>query len=503
MLAPLARALLLVACLGATGGPAVAQGRTAVSSAAVPPTTAPTPWHAAAERRFNPAALAALRQAGYSVTPGKVVWYTIESDSAARRVAPAGGFYVNNPLTLYGGIEIPTGQPPSGSLTDIFELDGDAVIALHGVTPPPITYFSFTMNEFSRHNPSMGRQVQTNSSIGLSTNNVTLKTVEGRPFNASFVLLVSAKRSAIRQAKAFFMRQGVPENAINTMLVPKRFTRQSNDIAPRLNFLTRLTYRTEAEKSVVNRYTLRRPAAMEVLYFQGTGAAGDVEDADLPRWEDLIRDDRSEFAGATPAELDMLNARVKQHYAALGYQVKNEGPDGIRHIDPDRDCRDIWGTCNYDAPDATYGGFYCPTPEGGTRRCSGFLPGNDDRAVVVGVNHHRFGQDQLLTYFNYSVTRLTDLQGVVTLADLDIVGSAAPFLPDLPHHADYFVLTVARDCRGEPFCMEVPYEDGPDGPGLPKFGAVEVSVRMYLDKLTGTAPNPLNFLPARVYWLTR
>lgn len=506
MLDRIVRFMLLAACLSVASDHALAQARAKIASAAVPSVTVPAAWRALADRKFAPAALAGLQRAGYTVAPGKVVWYTIESAGAARRVGPSGGFYVNNPLTLYGGVEIPNGRPAGGGLSDVFQLDGDAVIALYGVTPPPITYYSFTMNEFSRHEPSSGRYVETNSSIALSINNVNLRSAEGRPFDAGFVLLVAAKRSAVLQAKTFFLRQGVPEHAINTLLIPHRFTRQSSDFPPRLNLLTRLTYRTEMEKSVVDSYSQRTPAAMNALFFKGPGQAGDVEDTDLPKWEDLLRDDRSEYAGTTPAELELLNARVMQHYAARGFRVKNEGPDGLRHIDPDRDCRDLWSTCNYDAPDATYGGFYCETDVPGkaaTRRCSGFMPGNDDRAIVVGVNHHRFGQDQLMTYFNYSVTRLTDLQGVVTLADLDVAGSAAPFLPDLPNHADYFVLTVARDCGGEPFCMEVPYEDAPDAPGLPKFGAVEISVRLYLDKITGTAPNPQNFLPGRVYWLTR
>jgi hypothetical protein len=108
-----------------------------------------------------------------------------------------------------------------------------------------------------------------------------------------------------------------------------------------------------------------------------------------------------------------------------------------------------------------------------------------------------------MTYFSYAVTRLTDLQGIATLSDLQTVGSAAPFVPDLPNPDDYFVISIARECGTESNCMVIPYDDQTGVPGLPKFGPVEITTRLYLDKLTGTAPNPANFLPARLFWIKR
>lgn len=472
------------------------------SATAQPPATgAASPWRALAAGRYSPDALAGLKAAGYVMSPAKVVWYTGATTPPAGRAQPA-GFYVNNPLTIYGGVEVPVGRA-AGGLSDIFQLDGDAAFAIYGTTPPPITYYSFTMNEFARYRPDTGKFVETNSSIALSVNNENIGTSQGRPFDANFVVIVAAQFAAAQQARDFFLRQGVPAASINTIVIPHRFTKQSNSRPPTLNFLTRLTYRTQAEQDTITAFIERPTPPMKALFFKGPGAAGDVVDSDLVAWDSLLRDDRSEFAPEVTAGLDLLASRVLQHYTAQGYQVKDQAVESLRHIDPNSFCRDAWHTCNYDAPDALYGGFYCA--RGGTdpQRCTGVLPDTNSRAVIVGLNHHRYGQGNLMTYFSYAVTRLTDLQGIATLPDVLTLGSAAQFLPDLPNPDDYFVITVSRDCTNEPHCLEVPYDDQPGVPGLPKFGPVEITTRVYLDKLMGTAPNPANFQGGRLFWLKR
>lgn len=459
------------------------------------------PWSSLEAGRYQPEAVARLANAGYVISPARVIWYTGATPPPGG-TAMATGFYVNNPLTIYGGIELPTGRNGS-SKSDLFQLDGDSAFAIFGSTPPPITYYSFTMNEFARYRPDTGQYVQTNSSIALSVNNVNIGTSGGQPFNANFVVIVAAKFSAAQAAREFFVRQGVPAASVNTILMPHRFTKQSNSRPPTLNFLTRLTYRTQAEIDAINAFIQRPTPPMKALFFRGPGAAGDVLDSDLVQWETLLRNDRSEFENNVAAGLDVLASRVMQHYSTQGFQIKDEATESMRHIEPNSFCRDAWHTCNYDAPDALYGGFYCNRDGGDPQRCTGVLPDTNSRAVIVGLNHHRYGQDSLMTYFSYSITRLTDLQGIATLPDLLTLGSAAQFLPDFPNPDDYFVITVSRDCTNEPHCLEVPYDDQPGVPGLPKYGPVEITTRVYLDKVMGTAPNPANFQGARLFWIKR
>lgn len=466
-----------------------------------PAQPAASPWNSLAAGRFNADSLVQLKAAGYTIKPARVLWYTGSTPPPAGRAQPA-GYYVNNPLTVYGGVELPVGRG-SGGMSDIFQMDGDAAFAIYGSTPPPITYYSFTMNEFARYRPDTGKLVETNSSIALSVNNGNIGTTQGQPFDANFVVIVAAQFAAAQQAREFFLRQGVPAQSINTILIPHRFTRQSSARAPTLNFLTRLTYRTQAEQDIISSFVQRPTPPMKALFFKGPGAAGDVLDSDLVRWDSLLRDDRSEFAADATAGLDLLASRVLQHYTALGYQVKDQAVESLRHIDPDSFCRDAWHTCNYDAPDALYRGFYCARNGGDPQRCTGLLPDTGSRAIIVGLNHHGYGQGRLMTYFSYAVTRLTDLQGIATLPDVLTLGSAAQFLPDLPNPDDYFVITVSRDCTLEPHCLEVPYDDQPGVPGLPKFGPVEITTRVYLDKVMGTAPNPANFQGARLFWIKR
>jgi hypothetical protein len=456
---------------------------------------------ALAAGRFSQDALGRLMGEGYAMFPAKVLWY---GDGPT----PPNRFYVNNPLTTYGGIAIPLDQSEGGSgFSDIFEMDGDAAIALYGITPPRITYYSFTMNEFARYRPATKKYIETNSSIALSVNNENIVTNGSLIYNDFFVLVIAAQFKAAQVASDFFISQGVPAQSINTMLVPNQFTKQSRDKPSKLNFLTRLTYRTPAEKDAVLRYVRQDVPPLTALYFKkGTGAKGDVEDADLVKWEDLLRDDLSEFAGDTRAQLDLLSNRVLQHYTDRGYEVKDQGTEYLHHTDPDSGCRDAWHTCYYDAPDALYGRFLCEEqamPTSPPKYCIGAMPDGDSRAVIVGVNHHHFGQGELMTYFSYAVTRLSDLQGVVTLADLNVEGSADPFLSDLENKKHFFVITVGRECNGDPFCLEIPYFDTEDSPGLPKFGQVFIASRIYLDKIMATGPNPDNFLPARLFWLKK
>jgi hypothetical protein len=459
-------------------------------------------WQRLAAGRYAPGSVAQLKAAGYTLVAGQVVWYAGLTPPPTGAVQPA-AFYVNNPLTVYGGVKIPVG-PDAGGMSDVFQLDGDSAIAMFGTTPPPITYYSITMNEFARYRPDTGKMVQTNTSVALSVNNENIGTTQGRPFDAKFVVIIAAQRAAAQQARDFFLRQGVPAGSINTILFPHRFTKQSSNPAPTLNVLSRLTYRTEAEHDAMVAYIERATPAMKALYFKGQGVAGDVEDSEIPRWEDMLRDDRSEYSPEAIAGLNLLASRVQQHYAGLGYQVKEQAAEILHHIDPQTACRDLWKTCNYDAPDALYGRFYCQRGDATEPQlCTGVLPDGNSRAIIVGLNHHRFGQDELMTYYSYAVTRLTDLQGIATLSDLRIQGSAASFMSDQPNPDDYFVISISRDCGTEVHCMQIPYDDQPDVPGLTKFGRVEIATRIYLDKLTGTAPNPANFQGARLYWIKR
>lgn len=465
---------------------------------------APSPWQKLAEGRYAAGSVAKLKAAGFTIDGAKVVWYAGLNEPPAGRNGGPEAYYVNNPLTVYGGVKIPVGADGT-AMSDVFQLNGDDVIAMYGTTPPALTYYSITMNEFARYRPDTGKMVKTNSSVALSINNANIGTTQGRPFDANFVLIIAAQRAAAQNARDFFLAQGVPAGSINTILYPHRFTRQSNTTTPpTLNVLSRLTFRTQAEEDAMKAYIGRPIPAMGALYFKGSGTAGDVEDSELVPWENQLRIDTSEFGADTVAGLDLLTQRVQAHFAGLGYQVLAQATEVNHHIDPQLNCRDLYKTCNYDAPDALYGRFFCQ--RGGATEpqlCTGVLPDANRRAVIVGLNHHRFGQDKLMTYYSYAVTRITDLQGIATLSDLQVEGSAAQFLPDLPNADDFFVLSLSRDCGQEQFCMQIPYNDDPDVPGLPTFGPVEITTRLYLDKVTGTAPNPANFLPARLFWLKR
>ncbi len=60
-------------------------------------------------------------------------------------------------------------------------------------------------------------------------------------------------------------------------------------------------------------------------------------------------------------------------------------------------------------------------------------------------------------------------------------------------------MKIARDCHDEPYCLEIPWGEN----GIPQFSPFMITTRIYLDQIIGTAPNPENFVPARILWFVK
>lgn len=449
--------------------------------------------------RRNTASVAAdrIRGLGYSIVRGEKSWLTSVTPACNEGLSRKKDlvFFVNNPVTLYGMASLPVG--PLDAMTGIYPYQGDDVLIVYGYTPPPITYYSFTMNQKRLYDEADQTYADTNSSIGLSINQDNIKTRNGEAFEDFFALIITANSAAADLATNFLTRVGVPSQAINYMFFPRRFTDWNNEHPDDLGFLTRLTFRTQAEADIVCGFANQTPPAMGVLYFKGPGGPGDVDDIDLQTWEDTLRENSSELDAAMDIKRDEMADRVRLHFEGQGYTLKDTGIELLRHVDPETQCRLIKRACNFDAPDALYGQFLCEDENGVAKICSEPLPDTSELIVVVGVNHHRFDSDSLNAYFSLAVTRKADLQGIATIVDLDTEGSAAEFAqgtnldPD-----DFFVVRISRDCTGQASCMEVPLS------AIPPTGSILITTRNYLDRETAAGPNPDNFVPARLLRFT-
>jgi len=441
-------------------------------------------------RVSNTQATASLIRAGYALQAAKMIWPV-----SCPPADPGCIRYVNNPITRYGEAYMPTGTPTPTS----FPLDGDDAFVVYGTTPPPITYYSFTINQYSQYNPVTGQYFNTASSIGLSLNQENLNSLGG-PNNTFFALIVAADFKAAYAVHQALLEAGVPEGTISHLLFPARFANRSLPFPDQLGFVLRLTQRTPGELQMIKDYIAQSPSNMQILFFDGPGQSGDVMDKDLPNWKDTLRTDASEADAGAGSGLATLVDQIISKYQAEGYTLAAVGEENLQHVDPQAQCRDVYQPCNFDAPDALYARFYCPDSNGGTSTCLTRLPDNQGFLIVAGVNHHAFSDDTLNTYFSYAVTRYTDLAGVVTFIDLDTAGSSVSYLGDTGvDPSTVFAMKISRSCGTEPYCLEVPWGTN----GVSQYNPFMITERIYLDKVTASAPNPASFTGSKLLWFVK
>ncbi len=108
----------------------------------------------------------------------------------------------------------------------------------------------------------------------------------------------------------------------------------------------------------------------------------------------------------------------------------------------------------------------------------------DEFIIVYGVNHVAAGKS---TYSNFGIFGADIWNGVGAITDVDFNGTAEEYLPDNPNAKYLYVYKVARNCMGNPHCLEVPY--GPGGYGLGPNQPLFVFWRTYLEKATKTGPS--------------
>jgi hypothetical protein len=65
--------------------------------------------------------------------------------------------------------------------------------------------------------------------------------------------------------------------------------------------------------------------------------------------------------------------------------------------------------------------------------------------------------------------------------------------PDAP---GLYAWKIARDCGGDPACLEVSTSGCPEG--VPVGGAMDIAFRVYLEPSTGTAADPSTLVIDRV-----
>jgi hypothetical protein len=92
------------------------------------------------------------------------------------------------------------------------------------------------------------------------------------------------------------------------------------------------------------------------------------------------------------------------------------------------------------------------------------------------------------------------LDGTFSFVGLYTQGSAQQYIAS-HNSANLYAVKIARSCgSGELYCAAVPYLGDT---GTPEKTGFFILGRTYLGKLTATAPNPGNLVPATLLWFTK
>lgn len=396
----------------------------------------------------------------------------------------------NNPFSSYGVIAVPVDPKDrdpictkqdfvDGTCTTGFPMSGEDAIVFGGRTISDARYINFMLYQVDRWDGETGRE-STRSSIGLGINTLTLKTFEGYPLNARFIMIVTASTTTAQAIKNFFISVGIPPSGINVYLFHRDFANgYLGENADNLLFMYRIS---GADEEVLESYEASMP--LKAWIVRGDPAAiGDVDE--MEPW--VPRPD--------PAELDqeeglrtLIREIVTQYWPEYGPPFR-QVRETLVHLDPE-ECRGEVPNpemCQYDNPDALYALFKWSE----TLYAIPYLDDEEDFVIIAGVNHSLY---PLQSWFTYFLTRLSDLKAFVGIQDADMIGSARQYWSEAGDR--FFAYKMALNCHGDPWCYEVPPGEQGIEPGEKFLG----NGRIYLDPDSKTGSDPDNFVPSVMLW---
>lgn len=417
-----------------------------------------------------------LQQAGFETQEGGFSFFRVED---CENLPSCFG---NNPSSIYGFLLLPPGlgevrTDACGELgfsdrADFcmkYKLRPDEAVVFIGRTPPPCRYFSARSYLFTRQDSVTGERRTMFASLGDALNQMNIAT-SGRqhPFDAYTVVISTADRGTDRRIRTALAAAGIPGSVINTDVLPSGLPLRMglHPAADEFSLFFRFAGFSDpvlrdaylaASPGLVLRVTPRLPVPRDpypVIPF-ALRETGNSEADLLPGLPQALKQlERAARAGIAPS------LKVKR-LLTLPASFMN----GFNCIDKNFPCLG-------DLSDTTYivGGL-------GVR----LEPGPDSYILVLGVNHYMTGK---ATYMNLAPYYIPQALGVDAVDEADLFGSANRYLPRHPYRTYLYAYKIARDCNGDPDCMEI----SETFPGVPAGRAMSIMERAYLDPRTGIGP---------------
>jgi hypothetical protein len=404
----------------------------------------------------------------------------------------------------------------SGDITQIpytFQLRPDEAIVFIGVTPPPVTYFSYQpylLNKYYAQpvpedlltSPIQGcggdpNCLDVGTSLGDTVNVATIKTIGRDPYSAPMVLIFTPDQGTDARVRSALQKAGYPPSIVNTIVFPASMLNlgfgPGHDIfmilgrnAKWLNgaageaagqaYMDSLNSTDPTKPSPVSVFrvtpkaysaTNLRPFPAPTLRVRGTGKTE----------MDLL------------GKLDKIRDRIISQYTAMGYVVAGEytsGPgsyDGYDFLQQMKraylDCRDtIYVGAGADA---------FPSNLNYEIRLT-----DDEFLIMYGVNHTATGK---ASYMNLNAYAKPSQLAIGSVFDTDFAHSTDAYLPGDSEASLLFAYKVSWQCGDEPFCLQMSTGDCArlqlDGPGHASDRAntqLAFATRSYLEQATKIGP---------------
>lgn len=380
----------------------------------------------------------------------------------------------NNPATPYVAFWLPAGpgqtgrsllKTPGGLAVD-WHLRQDEAVVYIGKTPPECSYFSYRSYVFDKFYPNEGVYKRIFGDLGDALNLRTIKTegtpdgTDGDPFDETTLIVSTADKGIDERVRNAAESAGYPPSIMNTDVIPSSILNMGLEnrsdtfaFVIRVNFfkdeVAGEAYVSDPPGTVL-RITPAEPATLDPykvpdLRVRGSGNASELDLT--PNLNDLRRAILDRYADL---EANELETHVWLYTPPQGY-------DGIQRganvFGPNRDT------------------FYLNS--------TSFTLGDDPEEflIVYGVNHAATGK---ATYSNFALYGADILNGVGCVNSQDLSGTAKEYLPENPDADLLYVWKVARNCSGDPHCLEIPW--GVKAYGIELDQPAYVGFRGYLEQ---------------------
>jgi len=410
----------------------------------------------------------ALQADGFTVQEGQVVLIDVLALCCQGQIPTCLGF---NPIGPYKVVRLPNApmQTVPNSFPWVFHLGANEAVVLIGRTPPPVTYFSYDSYVMTRHSDRENVRKVIFGNLGDAISNLTIGTdgLDQGKYDQDAIIVFTADQGIDARIRGVAASVGYPTGMVNTGVIPTAIARLGlEDRSDEFAIVHRVALPEEGQEAALSEYlntpqlalrvTLDDPAVSDPfplpsLAVRGTG---DTEMDLAPALRDLREAILDRFTGLQATEL-VTEAAPGQEYECLQKEINGYGPT--------RDSLYMRTDSTFTLPDSP-----------------------DDFLIVYGVNHEAAGK---ATYASLTVYEDSLMGAVAGDHSRRYVGSAAGYLPEHPQADLLYAWKIARDCQGDPHCLEVTMEGCPkiDLNQLPDLLLVW---RLYQEAATGLGPIP-------------